>query len=80
MNEYDRDNLEFLLSIDGKTFKDWYAKMSPEDHEYAMELIEKYSKELKERSDALVVEALLIQSSDDLYPEANAVIQRIMQK
>lgn len=80
MNDHDRDNLEFLLSIDGNTFRDWYAKMSPEDHEYAMELIEKYSLELKERSDALLIEAELARQYSNCYPEASAVIQRIMQK
>ena len=45
-----------------------------------MELIEKYSLELKERSDALLIEAELARQYSNTYPEASAVIQRIMQK
>jgi hypothetical protein len=77
MNNHDRDNLDFLLSIDAETFKDWYSKMTPDDHDYASELLEKYSQELAERSQALVIEADLIHQNNN-YREAMQVISRFL--
>lgn len=79
MNDHDRDNLNFLLSIDGKALEEWQSVVSQDDLDYAMELLAMYSQELKDRSDALLIEALMVHSDLDPYPEANAVIQRIMQ-
>jgi hypothetical protein len=59
MNAHDRDNLNFLLSTDDQTFKDWYSKMDQDDHDYARELWNMYSLELKERCLELLVEAEL---------------------
>ena len=46
MNKYDRENVEFLLSIDSATVKDWYDKMDSDDIEYATEIMNQYSAEL----------------------------------
>lgn len=46
MNHHDRENLKFLLSASPETLKDWYEKVDPEDHEYAMELIKTFQAEL----------------------------------
>lgn len=75
MDQNDRDNLNFLLSIDDATFKDWYSKMDQDDHEYAQELLSKYSMELKERSVELLVEAEL--ALDPNYTLAKAVIDSV---
>lgn len=40
MNEYDRANLEFLLSASKETLEDWYSKTSDDDIEYALELLQ----------------------------------------
>jgi hypothetical protein len=78
MNQHDRDNLMFLLSIDDATFKDWYKQMDQDDHEYAQELLDMYALELKERSLELLVEAQLV--LDPNYTLANDVIKMVKQK
>jgi hypothetical protein len=50
MNEYDRNNLDFLLSISAATLKDWYKKMSSDDIEYASDIMAQYSEELSMKS------------------------------
>lgn len=47
MNQRDRENVQFLLSIGPEVLEDWYNKTSADDHEYAMELIAMYHEELK---------------------------------
>jgi hypothetical protein len=39
MNEHDKNNLDFLLSISTATLKDWYEKTSSDDIEYAIDII-----------------------------------------
>jgi len=48
MNEWDRNNLEFLLNADEATIKDWQSKVSADDIDYAHELLARYSQELRE--------------------------------
>ena len=50
MNKYDRNNLDFLLSISAATLKDWYKKMSSDDIEYASDIMAQYSEELSMKS------------------------------
>ena len=71
-NEWDRDNLEFLLNTKGDDFQAWYAQSDEDDKAYAQELMDAYSRELKLRAEALEVEATL--SLSDNYPEASMVI------
>ena len=75
MNDWDRNNLEFLLNSDEKTIKDWHDSVSPDDHAYAHELLNMYSLELKERALALKVEAELAMMSE--YPDAKRVIDKV---
>lgn len=46
MNYHDRENLKFLLTATPETLKDWYDKVDPEDHEYAMHLIKTHHSEV----------------------------------
>jgi hypothetical protein len=75
MNDWDRNNLNFLLNADDRVIKDWTAQTSPDDIDYAHELLARYSDELRERSLALLVEAQLEIMPN--YHEANMVIDRI---
>jgi hypothetical protein len=77
MNEHDQSNLDFLLSVDPKTFKDWYGKMGEEDHDYAMELLAAYSKELDERALALRIDCEL-ELMDKTMPDAQKVLARFL--
>lgn len=46
MNPHDRENLNFLLNSSPETIQDWYAKMGPDDHMYAAELLRQAKVEL----------------------------------
>ena len=72
-NEWDRDNLEFLLNTKGDDFHAWHAQADEDDLAYAQELMDAYSLELKIRAEELRVEAELALSNNQ---EANMVIKR----
>jgi hypothetical protein len=70
-NEWDRDNLNFLLNTKGDEFKAWFAQSDEDDKAYAQELMDAYSRELKLRAELLEIEAGL-----DNTHEASQVIKR----
>jgi hypothetical protein len=70
-NEWDRDNLNFLLNTRGDDFAAWYAQSDEDDKAYAQELMDAYSRELKLRAEELEIEACL-----DNTHEAQKVIQQ----
>ena len=70
-NEWDRDNLNFLLNTRGDDFAAWYAQSDEDDKAYAQELMDAYSRELKLRAEALEIEARL-----DNTHEADMVIAK----
>jgi hypothetical protein len=63
-NEWDRDNLEFLLNTKGDEFKAWFAQADEDDKVYAQELMDAYSRELLLRSQELDLEAQLALSNN----------------
>ena len=73
-NQWDRDNLEFLLNTKGDEFKAWHAQADAEDLAYARELMDAYSLELRLRAQELEIEATI-----DLrgMNEAKAVLDSI---
>lgn len=72
MDKWDRDNLNFLLTVDEDTFEEFMAQSSDDDIQYAIELIQTHKAELLTRQieleDALVEETGLT--------EAQAVLAR----
>jgi hypothetical protein len=46
MNQRDRENLNFLLTIDQETFDDWVSQADDDDLEYALDLIREARLEL----------------------------------
>lgn len=46
MNEWDKDNLHFLLTVDPEVFEDWLAQADEDDIEYAIELLQQAKSEL----------------------------------
>jgi hypothetical protein len=72
MDKWDRDNLNFLLTVDEDTFEEFMAQSSDDDIQYAIELIQTHKAELLTRQieleDALVEETGL--------DEAQAVLAR----
>jgi len=75
MNEHDRNNLNFLLNIDGPTFEDWYAQTDEDDRVYAQELLALAAEELRDLAADLRIEAEL--SVMNSFEQAQAVIGKI---
>jgi hypothetical protein len=76
-NEWDRDNLNFLLNTDDEVLKDWHAQADADDLVYAQELLAAYSEELKLKALELRVECELEAKGTH---EANMVIQGVLDK
>lgn len=55
MNQRDRANLEFLLSV-GDGLAEWFAQASPDDVDYAQELLDAYEQELSAQEFELLSE------------------------
>jgi hypothetical protein len=72
-NEWDRDNLNFLLNTKGDDFKAWYAQSDEDDKAYAQELMDAYSRELQLRAQELEIEGKLALGNN---PEARMVIDK----
>ena len=58
-NEWDRENLEFLLNTKGDEFKEFWAQSDEDDKIYAQELLDAYSLELKMHAQELEIESQL---------------------
>lgn len=55
MNQRDRANLEFLLSV-GSGLADWFAQATPDDVEYAQQLLNIYEQELESLQNQLLTQ------------------------
>lgn len=75
MNDWDRNNLNFLLNADDRVIKEWQTQVSEDDIDYAHELLSLYSQELREQAIALKIECEIELAGN--YLEANMVIDRI---
>ena len=76
-NDYDRKNLEFLLSCDTETLQDWFQHTGTDDLDYAWDLLSAYSRELDLLAEELRVEAEL--DSMQSYPSVDSIIRNIGQ-
>jgi len=72
-NQWDRDNLEFLLNTKGDDFKAWHDQADADDLAYAQELMDAFSLELKLRAEALEIECLIDSKGT---PDASRVIDQ----
>ena len=72
-NDWDRENLNFLLNTKGDEFKEWFAQSDEEDKAYAQELIDAYSRELRLRSQELEIESKL---EINKMREANEILKK----
>ena len=46
MNDWDKNNLQFILSLNEDEFSDWYECLDDDDVAYAMELLQKARTEI----------------------------------
>ena len=72
MNEYERRNLDFIMSMTDEEFDEFFADMPQDDIDYALELIQLGKTDL-----AMQEYALLDEETADLS-EARSVLARIM--
>jgi len=73
-NQWDRDNLEFLLNTKGDDFKAWHAQADEDDKVYAQELMDAYARELELQAFELRIECEMA-----VLPEYNDAI-RVLDK
>lgn len=71
-NEWDRDNLKFLLNSNDECLQDWYKQADADDLMYAQELLNAYAKELQYRAYDLVIENSL-QTLDEFSDAMKAI-------
>ena len=74
-NDWDRDNLNFLLNSPPDVLDEWNAQADEDDHEYAQELLDAYAEELRLEAEDLVIEAQMALMFE--YPDAKRVIDSI---
>jgi hypothetical protein len=74
-NDWDRDNLNFLLNSSKDTLDDWNSQTDDDDRVYAQELLDAYSRELKLEAQFLRVECEMELLGN--YPDAIRVIDKI---
>ena len=81
MNDWDRDNLNFLLNTKGEDFEAFWAQADEDDRVYAQELLDAYSRELKFKAEELRIESeLMLKEYNGNYPEAKRVIDALMKR
>ena len=72
MNEWDRDNLNFILNTSDEAFSEWMLQADEDDIDYALELISKHREEI-----TLKVYLLKADNEDvSCFDEANTVLQK----
>ena len=72
-NEWDRDNLQFLLNIGDAELSEWHQQADADDLLYAQQLMAAYSLELQDRAKEIAIELAL---EDTNYHDANMVIDK----
>ena len=73
MDKWDLDNVQFLLNADEQTMKEWYATVSEDDIQYALEILAAYRNEL-----ALRELELLDVVDDSMMLESAEVLAKVM--
>ena len=71
MNNWDRDNLNFLLNADRETMEDWYHMATEDDFKYAADLFRRARVEL-----AMTELALVDDEAVEDMADARAVLAR----
>jgi hypothetical protein len=79
MNEWDRDNLSFIMSCSDEEFKAWFDQASDDDISYALELIAQSQAEVVEKQfDVYNRESERIMLKHGKYPEASAILSKFL--
>ena len=67
------------MGVTPAVLKDWYTKMTADDIEYALELLNIASREVDERAEALRIDCEL-ERMNNKYPDARQVITDLLKK
>jgi hypothetical protein len=79
MNEWDRDNLHFIMTCSEEEFRAWFDQASDDDITYALELIAQSRAEVVEQQfDVYNRESERIMLKHGKYPEASAILSKFM--
>lgn len=79
MNEWDRDNLNFIMTCSEEEFRAWFDQASDDDISYALELIAQSRAEVVEQQfDVYNRESERIMLKHGKYPEASAILSKFM--
>ena len=70
MNDWDKDNLHFLLSVDPEVFEDWLEQADEDDVEYAIELLQQAKSEL-------ILQKMEILDDVEDTTDAKSILQKI---
>lgn len=73
-NDWDRDNLMFLIHSSKEVLKDWYKQADADDLAYAKELLEAYKEELIYEANNINLEKKLSKLNE--YTDALKVIEK----
>jgi len=74
-NDWDRDNLNFLINATPDVIAEWDAQADEDDRTYAQELLDAYAEELRLQAKDLLIEATMSLMFE--YPDAKKVIDSI---
>lgn len=77
-NDWDRDNLNFLLNTKDAELAEWHKQADADDLAYAQELLAAYSRELKLKAFELRIECEMDMLQE--YNEAKSVLDAIARK
>jgi len=77
-NDWDRDNLNFLLNASPSVMAEWNAQADADDLAYARELLDAYAEEMRLEAKDLLVESKMALMFD--YPDASKVIDKILKR
>jgi hypothetical protein len=81
MNEWDRDNLSFIMSCSDEEFKAWFEQATEDDIAYALELIKQSRCELLEQEfEVFNRESERIMLKHGKYPQASAILCKFLLK
>jgi len=74
-NDWDRENLNFLLNTKGDDFTEFWAQSDEDDKKYAQELMDAYARELQLKSEMLETESRL-----DNLTDAKVILEKFALK
>jgi hypothetical protein len=74
MNDWDRDNLNFLMKATPATLKEWFEQATEDNIAYAQDLLDRYSQELDELTLSNNINKRLERT--ERYPEAQTVLAK----